>query len=329
MRASCLYLLFLVFGFATTGRGAEEDHTWSAQLEQVRQLGVAGRMAEAWPLAQDLVRRAEEFGPHDTRFVLAANEAGLIRAAMGQYAEAEKIFLRGARLLEATGGERVLYSILLHNMATTCLESKSRLRRAEDLTRKALDLARAELPPGDPHLGSMMATLAAVWMEQGRGADALGMYEQTLRVLPDDAPAVQPHAANAWTNMGVVLANMGRLQDAAAAVLRGLEIYEKQLGPEHPVLVRPLLSLARLHLEFGQPERAETLLARAQRILEGFFAGEHPDLGLILAERAEALRRIGRKQEARDLTRRAKNMPGVNGFQTVHIQELLRGRKQK
>lgn len=74
---------------------------------------------------------------------------------LGNYAEAERVFERGIRLVEETENDRVVLAELLGNLGSVYFIEGNRLHEAERMKKRALDLAIESLGPSHPATGNM------------------------------------------------------------------------------------------------------------------------------------------------------------------------------
>ena len=239
---------------------------WLELAEGARQLRLQGRYPEGLELAQQAVRQAEAFGPGDSRMAVALVELATLSRFLGRFPEAERAYLRGIRILETTGAEPYAHFLLLHGLGALYSEQGDRYRRAESLSRRAVELAEATLGTDHPQVGAMLIDVAFVCMAQRREPEARALFERALRIL-ERSPAVhRPNLASAVLNLGMLALWRGDRAGAVTLMERARAIYEESLGPNHTEQVKPLISLGLAYLELKQVDQAEPLTRRAVAI---------------------------------------------------------------
>jgi hypothetical protein len=121
--------------------------------------------------------------------------------------------------------------------------------------------AHPERGPEHPHTLAVMETLAAVYNQTARFAEAEAMGREVLarktRVFGAESPAV----AIALNNLAVTQAHRGHIQDAEGSFAESRRLYAKLLGPEHWETANAARNVARM-LEMQERYREALPLMR-------------------------------------------------------------------
>ncbi len=218
-------------------------------------------------------------------------------------------------LSEAALGSGLEHPMVL-NLVAIGLENQGRLDEAQDLLRRALDLA-----PGD--LGVLNALgIGALRLE--RFADALGYFETAL--------GVQPNFAAGHANRGSALLGLSRVAEAEASLRRALELQPGHLAalsglaaiasrrgdhaaartfgetvlraePNHP---DSTISVATAELALGAPDAAEQRLHRLLADPRPTAVDRATAMGLladVLDSRGQTTEAFGAYSQSNDLLR--------------------------
>lgn len=174
-----------------------------------------------------------------------------------------------ARLLDAHLAE--------HPEDPDLLTARARLLASDGETERAEAMLRKAVSVDALHRGARQA-LALLLQQQGRTDEAAEVYEELLRIQPDNADA---------------LAAVGRftLDDPERA-----RPYLEEAVRLHPERWQPMVNLAVCYVRLGQPEKAESYLRRALAI--------EPKAPSTLTTLAAVLALQNRHAEAQEILRR-------------------------
>lgn len=221
---------------------------------------------------------------HAARLSLAENDSsltgvlqvrGLCLKRLGRVAEAEQAMRAAIERLERQGqGESIEFAVALDNLGNLYMESR-RLKDAEALRLRALDIFKAKLPAGHPHIVTALQNLAVLYQFANRNADASRFYEEAL------AGAEKSYGAQS-IQVGIIADNFagfarasGDMEKARGLYLRAIAIFEKQSGAEHPDTVLALQNYAIFLGEAGEHKAAEDILRRAVAINARLYGASH------------------------------------------------------
>lgn len=159
--------------------------------------------------------------------------------------------------------------------------------------------------PDHPDVGVVLSTLANLYRELGRYAEAEPLYWRALAI---DERALGPDHPNVGTrlnNLANLYQDQGRYGEAEPLFKRALAIGEKMLGPDHPEVSKRYGNLAVLYEVQGRYAEAEPLYKRALAIDEKTFGPDHPDVARDLNNVADLYRDQARYTEAEPLYKRS------------------------
>jgi CHAT domain-containing protein/tetratricopeptide (TPR) repeat protein len=164
---------------------------------------------------------------------------------------------------------------------------------------------KARFGVNHPNYTVTLNNLALVYWEQGRYADAEGLYKRALAIREKALGASHPDVAQALNNLAVVYAKQAKYADAEGLYKRALAIWEKALGKDHPTVAKNLHNLAGVYHDQGKYADAEGLYRRVLAIWEKVPGKDHPDVAQTLNNLANVYEVQGKYADAEGLYKRA------------------------
>ena len=240
-----------------------------------RALRRQGRYREAEEELRAALRLAERaYGAEGAAVAEVMNELGVLYKYTARFDEAETLYRRALRILEAHRDDFETATVW-HNLGG--LEhARGRPALAEPAARRAVELRTRAVGPDHPAVAADAAALAAILDQLGRVEEAEAMLCRALdvftRLLGPDHHEV---AVNA-NNLAALRFRRGDHGEAEALWEHALAIKRKRLGPTHPELAPTLVNLGVLAATRGQVERARSLFTEALRILGPDVGADHP-----------------------------------------------------
>ena len=276
---------------------------WAAQIEDLEWqadayyfqgwcLHIAGRYAEALPLAQRCVRIYEErHGPNSPKVAPGLDMLGGVLYALGDLAGARAAFERALRIDEALyGPEHPKVATAVSNLGLV-LQDLGDLAGARAAFERALRMDEAAYGPEHPTVARDVNNLGSVLQDLGDLTGARAAFERALRIWEVSLGPEHPNIATTVNNLGSVLHDLGDLAGARAAFERALHIDEAVYGPEHPEVAAAVNNLGGVLYALGDLAGARAAFERALRIWEVSLGPEHPqvaaaanNLGLVLQD---------------------------------------------
>jgi Flp pilus assembly protein TadD len=171
------------------------------------------------------------------------------------------------------------------------LERAGKYAEAVPLAQRLIGLQEKASTPG---VANTLNTLAYLYLQQGRHADAEPLYRQLLAIREIAFGPNHPDVAQSLNNLAYLYTENGRYADAEPLCRRSLAIWEKALGPEHPNVGMSLNSLAALYEKQGRYADAEPLYQRSSALQERALGPVHPDVAVSSNNLAGLNERVGR-----------------------------------
>jgi CHAT domain-containing protein/Tfp pilus assembly protein PilF len=263
-----------------------------------------------FPDAEDHFKRARD----GYRATPAKDYAGLVRGHISCLNDHASMlfnvadFDRARELLAEARGLREKYcknDAFLAEQCDVCqadlLRQQGSLGEAERmyLSLRQVYERRVQDGTGNPvALSICLQSLAAVYVQMDRYADAERLYEQCLKLrkatLGDDHPSV----AAALDQLGLLRQLQKRYRDAEPLLRRSLEIREQKLPKNHVLIAISLNQLAQMNAQLGQMEQAERLYQRCLEIQRAALGKDSRDEALTLDNLGVLYYRMGRFDQA-------------------------------
>jgi CHAT domain-containing protein/Tfp pilus assembly protein PilF len=270
--------LALLSGTCLSAPSLAQKGDAAALSVKIRDLGRAGKYAEAVALAQQQVESLEKkYGPAHRDVGSALSNLGYAYANQGRDGEAEPLYKRAIAILERTvGTDSPEVAATMSNLAAL-YQRQQRHADAEPLFKRALVIRERSLPSGHPDLGQSLNNLATHYEKLGRHGDSEPLFKRALAIYEKAAGPENPAVATLLNNLGQVTKVQRRYAEAEPLIRRSLAIREKVLGREHPDMARSLNNLADLYERQGRYAEARPLFERALAIRERAVGPDHPD----------------------------------------------------
>jgi tetratricopeptide (TPR) repeat protein len=157
-------------------------------------------------------------------------------------------------------------------------------------------------------LATTLYNLAILRRQQGRFAEAEGLYQRALAIREREEGPKHPDVATTLNNLAALEATQGRYDAAQPLFERALTIRQTAFGGDHRLTAQSLNNLALLYAAQGNAVAAEPLYQRAVSILERTNTPPQDDLRRVLDNYAALLYETGRETEAEALEARARLM---------------------
>jgi tetratricopeptide (TPR) repeat protein len=243
---------------APPARAVTDDERIEVYRE-FRQSFDARRYQDALPVAQRLVALTEEqYGPDDRALVNPLANLGTTLFRMGDYTAAEEQYLRGVRILEASGSgtERLLLRPLQGLGATYFVtghfeDARRVLRRAVDLSRNLDGLFNVEQL-------EVLEPLIESYVQLAEIAEAEKEHQYAFRVAESAYGRADLRMLRAHERYARWFEFVGRYTTARALHARALTIAERSAGKQSVETVEPLRGIARTYrLEFANGTEEE------------------------------------------------------------------------
>lgn len=217
--------------------------------------------------------------------------------------------------VDGAGAEHA--SALLHMGAVK--QEAGAFAEAEDLFRRALEIAERSLGAENPALVPVMTSLASALVMEGRFDDAGPLVHRALAVSENGSAQLDPDLAIVFNELARLCLKQSAHELAEPLLLRMFEL-KRAKGEDHPEVATVLASLATVRQALGRHESAEQLWRRVLEIRERTLAPNHFALATTLEHLGEACAARGKTGEALQLLQRAQTIRELtlgSGHQSV------------
>jgi eukaryotic-like serine/threonine-protein kinase len=167
--------------------------------------------------------------------------------------------------------------------------------------RKALDSAEPKITT--EFRDQLVAEADIPYDAAGRAAEAVPIFEVTLRQLELKIGADHPNALSARNNLAAAYLAAGRASDAVTILEQTLALRTAKLGPNHPLTLQSLNNLAVACELAARPVEALRMKEEVLRLRESKLSPDHPDALLSRSNLATLYEALGRWPQAEALRR--------------------------
>ncbi|MEQ1784020.1 MAG: tetratricopeptide repeat protein, partial [Hyphomonadaceae bacterium] len=241
----------------------------------------------------------------ETDVTLAFLLADFLRYAGGLGQAAQHLGEQRTAACERLLGPRDPRTAASFNNLAGLYRAANKIDEAEELYRKALQLAENVSGPTHPTVAKTLDNLARVLADTNRHAEAEPLNRRALAIFEQTLGPTDPNFAAALANLGSLMFAMNRLEEAEPLFRRSLETHTEIFGPDHPAVAASLSGIVVLLTTVGLFAVAEPLARRALQINEQALGPDHLDVARDLNNLAEVLSSSGRPAEAESLFQRA------------------------
>jgi tetratricopeptide (TPR) repeat protein len=163
-----------------------------------------------------------------------ANQAGSAFHDAGKYPQAEPLYQRSLKILEAVlGAQHPDVAASLNNLAVL-YKTQGFYEKAEPLYQRSLKILEAVLGAQHPDVAQSLNNLAALYRTQGLYEKAEPLYQRSLKIREAVLGAQHPDVAISLNNLAALYNSQGVYEKAEPLYQRALNILEKSLGKNHP-----------------------------------------------------------------------------------------------
>ena len=170
---------------------------------------------------------------------------------------------------------RLTYANLLTRSSNYLIERKADYLLAEERSKKALDIQRKILAPGDDALISTLFVTSYAYSRQGRHQEAEELRVEILEQEVKDASETDESTLIAMGNLARTYIDLRKFEEAEELFSRVHGLESRLLGLEHPANINTDISLADLNNEKGDFQTAETLSFSALERARTLFGSDH------------------------------------------------------
>jgi serine/threonine protein kinase len=300
-----------------------------AHLELARAERVAGAFAVAERHAREALRlRRENFGEEAAETLEALSEVGYVVSSSGRRDDGLAELTRARASFERQGlTAHPEYGGVLMRQGLVLLAS-GRMKEAELALKAALEQLRRSHGELSLDAASAGGSLAAVYADTGRLADAIALDRESVARTRALYGPRHPEVASALNNLGTHLSQDPASIDEALATLRAaVDISLEVRGRNHPYTGTTINNLGLAATRGGRHAEAETYLREALAIRLQTLGPDHPDTAATKVNLALTLMGLGRSREAVTVAREAvlgmERSVGMDHWRTANARRML------
>lgn len=210
---------------------------------------------------------------------LALSHDGLafLFKTISQYANAAFFSVRAIEILDTLPMSRsVAYSFIsaLCNYSQI-LGKQVKLELSEQVAQRAVEIARANLPPYDAEVARAVNCLSVALKKLKNFAAAEPLARESLRLREKVCGPNHTFVSYSLMNVGNIYAKLKRFNEAVAAYERMYRITCEFHGANHPQGAQAKYSLGKLYLKFGHHAQASASLTAALQIALEIYGHDH------------------------------------------------------
>ncbi|WP_405536622.1 FxSxx-COOH system tetratricopeptide repeat protein [Streptomyces sp. NBC_00075] len=281
------------------GSGSDDVLTLQLRTQLGNVLRSQGRLAEAYELDSDVLRRfTATKGAEFPATLAAAGNVGADLRALGRYQEARELDRNTCEVaLRELGEDHQRTLMYINNLGMSEYLAGDR-RAALELHRSAYERQRQNQGSMKPLTLSMANNYARDLREAGELAEALRLLETTTRLYQQILGDGHSDTLRARKNLAVALRRDGRYGEAHDI---DQDIYNRLLlahGADHYDTLAAACNLASDFAALGEIGQALELAERALGRYKDYLGEEHPVTLVCASNMAVYLRLLGRVEEA-------------------------------
>ncbi len=241
----------------------------------------------------------------------------------GQYKQAEDAYKRALSVCTEQRGATHYYNAMILNDLSELYRKECRFVDAEASLNAAEKIFVLQFADVHPELLETRISLAKVWCEEGKYAEARRLAESTLKTEEGVFGASDNcYVARAEDCMGTILRQDGRYDEAQKMLEKSLAHFQHALGTSNVEVAATMRHLAYVQEDQANFSQAESLLLDSQKIIEGQTGPDHPARAEAATALAHLYLREGKFDQAEPLLRAALELSqrslGLNHTVTAH-----------
>lgn len=244
----------------------------------------ANRQREAADVYSRLLEiRERHLPPESPEIITLLEKLGRYYAELGRPADAESAFQRALSAREKLPQSTELAENHEHLAMLYTNDFGDQWEDAENHLKRAIDI-RTGIDPKDPQLATLLESLAELYSQDDRLADAEPLLIRAIDLrATSSALEDQERVVRALRTLADYYISTGRTVDAEGALKRVVELSERP-GFSSLIDIRVLIRLANIYLEAGKLDLAEPLYRRAWKLHASDATAEPVSLAAILEE---------------------------------------------
>ncbi len=274
MNKTSPFLLLLAALYANNASAGEVE--WKEYIEAGRTAWEQGNYRGAVAKAEAAIKEAQEFGPEDIRLLTAEWYVARARGALGEYAEAEKIFRRLLEIGEKKYGANNEHVAHILKGLASIFKRQGRQVEAATLYQRAIAIQEQTIGVDHPDFAESLYSLAGVYQGLGKLSEAEQFLIRAIEIAEKKLGTDDPRIARGRSSLAWIYSLQNRDAEAEKIAIRALEQSEKEYGAEHPQMAHPLGVLSWLRIKEKRFDEAELLYKRILSIDFKVYGADHP-----------------------------------------------------
>ncbi|WMX17406.1 CHAT domain-containing tetratricopeptide repeat protein [Aureispira sp. CCB-E] len=261
-----------------------------------------GNFAGAIPYLKQGVKKAKaEFGSMDSTYSVFLGNLGFFYNQLGQYSDAEKIYLEQITVKKELYGEQHPKYLSALNSLAILYFRMGKYDASESYYKQTIQLSKQHLGEDHATHANALNNLASLYIQIGKFEEAEPIYMQSIGIIKRTAGAEHPDYAFALNNLAYLYYQMAQFESAEPLWLKATAIRKKTVGEQHPDYASSLNNLSKLYQKLGKFEEAEPLMFQAAEIIKASFGEKHPKYATYLSNLASLYESMLRYEEAEPL----------------------------
>jgi len=258
------------------GLGPGNRQKWRNQRNLAGYVGAQGDLVRAREyLVQVLSFAEKDLGSAHGEFPDELLWIGKQYFELGQYSDAESLFLRALSIVESKPDAGGQLESLLNELAWT-LSARGAYAESERLFRRLAALREKHLGNEHPAYAAALGGLGLQLSKLDRHLEAEQALHKALVLREIFLGKIDGEVAIALNQAGLGWTRQGKFAEAEAALKKALALRESTLTPVHVDIAESLTGLGTLYLSQRKFDQAEPLLRRALAIRKQLMPA-HPD----------------------------------------------------
>ncbi|MBX2876296.1 MAG: CHAT domain-containing protein [Saprospiraceae bacterium] len=265
-----------------------------------------GQFAKSVPFYQQAAEVAREaYGAHSFEFAIALASLASIYHEIGNYIQAEPLFLDAAHRLEQRGDTlHPYYNVVLNNFALH-YTGTDQLDKALPLALRSLEITAGIQGKESTAYGTRLENIANIYLRLGQRELALAYITKALENSRQTLPAESPDLAISLQNYAKVHREIGAYEIADEYFQASLKLFRKTLGDKSYRTALTLANLATLRGEQGRYQEAEEYQLQAVQVVGKQTEYQGALYAQFLLSLVNFKNHLGQREEALDSCYRA------------------------
>lgn len=281
-----------------TNTSSQNIAQFKADAEKAISLVKAGKLAEAKPITEKLLRDAKGKFSNNSDAAIQLFNMGNAYFEQFQYALATECLRSTVNIDEVVFGKDSLDVAYDLNLVGRIQENAANYDEAAVAYKRSLKIREKILGNSDTKTAVALNNLASLYETQGRYTEAEPLYKQALNICEVKLGKNHSEVALALNNLAALYDHQGCYSDAEPLYKRALEIRNTTLGQDHPDTATSQNNLAFLYSNQGYYSEAEPLYKQALATREEKLGKDHPDTAASLNNLALLYKTQCRYEEA-------------------------------